>query len=217
MNRIREALGDKASHPRFIETLAVAATALWRRWSRSPCRKMIAADPRTEISEEPAAVSAGGKSGSLIRFYQAGGFAEELSLRGSDTIVLLQLMYLGFYVGALSTCRNQRHSRRCLMQSDIHGPDSDRAALIPVRTFLLCAVLSVRRGCVKVSQALATAPAARYCVGAFSVSAAASHQLRVGAGLHDAAGLLSVRSTVVILMARAPWSGKHRPSPDNSG
>jgi DNA-binding winged helix-turn-helix (wHTH) protein len=145
MNRIREALGDKASHPRFIETLA-------RRGYRfvAPVEQIalpeegLATEPGDEISEEPAAGSDGGKSGFFDQVLSGPEDLPKSSHAVVQTLfVLLQLMYLGFYVGALSNLAEIRE----LISALPHATQiftvliATAAALIPVRTFLLCAVL----------------------------------------------------------------------------
>ena len=110
LNRIREALGDTAGSPRFIETLArrgyrfvapvelivpdqAASTAVSGPTPSAPPDSSFAAQPSSDL--EP---------GSLI----SGILASPHELpRTSDTVaqtlfVLLQLMYVSFYVGALA-------------------------------------------------------------------------------------------------------------------
>jgi DNA-binding winged helix-turn-helix (wHTH) protein len=145
MNRIREALGDKASHPRFIETLA-------RRGYRfvAPVERIAlpedgsATEPTAEISKEPAAVSASGKPGFLDQVLSGPEDLPKSSHSVVQTLfVLLQLMYLGFYVGALSNLAEIRE----LIATLPHAAQiftvliATAAVLIPVRTFLICAVL----------------------------------------------------------------------------
>jgi cholera toxin transcriptional activator len=145
MNRIREALGDKASHPRFIETLA-------RRGYRfvAPVERIAltedgpAIEPTAEISKEPAAVSAIGKPGFLDQVLSGPEDLPKSSHSVVQTLfVLLQLMYLGFYVGALSNLAEIRE----LIATLPHATQiftvliATAAVLIPVRTFLICAVL----------------------------------------------------------------------------
>lgn len=145
MNRIREALGDKASHPRFIETLA-------RRGYRfvAPVERIalpeedLATELTTGISEEPAVVPVVSKPGFLDQVLSGPEDLPKSSHVVVQTLfVLLQLMYLGFYVGALGNLAEIRE----LISALPHATQiftvliATAAVLIPVRTFLLCAVL----------------------------------------------------------------------------
>ena len=127
VNRIREALGDRARNPRFIETLA-------RRGYR-----FVA--PVERIGEEAVAVAA--------PVEVVGGFlatAEDLpkgSHRTATTLfVLLQLMYVGYYVGALANLGEIEELFSALSQPAVALAVLivTAALLIPVRIFLLCAV-----------------------------------------------------------------------------
>jgi cholera toxin transcriptional activator len=143
VNRLREALGDQASNPRFVETLA-------RRGYRflAPVER-IARDEDTStgvsaISEKPPAVPAETKTGLLDR---ALADPEDLP-RSSHSVVqtlfaLLQVMYLAFYVGALANLAeiNELFSPLPFATPAFTFLVVTAALLIPVRTFLLCAVL----------------------------------------------------------------------------
>jgi cholera toxin transcriptional activator len=145
VNRIREALGDKANNPRFVETLA-------RRGYRfvAPVERIALQEdgsktgPMAEVSEEPATPRAESGAGLFGRVLAT---PEDLP-KSSHTLVqtlflLLQLMYLGFYVGALANLTEIKELMSAL------PPDTwvftvlvvTAAVLIPVRTFVLCAVL----------------------------------------------------------------------------
>jgi cholera toxin transcriptional activator len=145
MNRIREALGDKASHPRFIETLARRGYRFVAPVERiAPPEDRPATEPTAEISKEPAAVSAIGKPGFLDQVLSGPEDLPKSSHSVVQTLfVLLQLMYLGFYVGALSNLAEIRE----LIATLPHAAQiftvliATAAVLIPVRTFLICAVL----------------------------------------------------------------------------
>lgn len=144
VNRIREALGDTAGNPRFVETLA-------RRGYR-----FVA--PVERVDAAPGTADAG----SLLR--------ENLRAEGAETVdsgfgngilasvrelpeadhrlvktffLLLQGMYLAFYVGALA---NLAEIEELFAGLPAAGVVLDvlivtAAILIPVRVFLLCAVL----------------------------------------------------------------------------
>jgi cholera toxin transcriptional activator len=144
MNRIREALGDKASHPRFIETLARRGYRFVAPVERIALPEDSVAEPRAEISEAPAAVPAAAKQGFLDQVLSGPEDLPKSSHVVVQTLfVLLQLMYLGFYVGALCNLAEIRE----LISALPHPTQiftvliATAAVLIPVRTFLLCAVL----------------------------------------------------------------------------
>jgi cholera toxin transcriptional activator len=151
VNRIREALGDKASNPRFVVTLA-------RRGYR-----FVAPVERIDLSEDsPAAAS---ESAGPVVEEQAAEQAEqspesESSLRGrilatpqelpkasyrvvQTLFVLLQAMYLGFYVGALANLAEIEELFSPLPKATqaLTLMIVTAAILIPVRAFVLCAAL----------------------------------------------------------------------------
>jgi cholera toxin transcriptional activator len=136
VNRIREALGDKARNPRFIETLA-------RRGYRfvAPVQRIdgngdapVPAIPASPVEE----------AGLLDRILAS---PEELPKTSNRTVrtlfLLLQMMYLGFYVGALANLPEIEE-----LFSALGKPTEalmilivTAALLIPVRVFLISAVL----------------------------------------------------------------------------
>jgi DNA-binding winged helix-turn-helix (wHTH) protein len=145
INRIREALGDKASNARFIETLA-------RRGYRfvgpveqiAPRERDSPSVPIAEVLEAPGAVSAGAKTRLLDRVLSGPEDLPKSSHAVVQTLfLLLQLMYLGFYVGALANLAEIKE----LISALPHPAQVftvvivTAAVLIPVRAFLLCAVL----------------------------------------------------------------------------
>ncbi len=155
VNRIREALGDTAGNPRFIETLA-------RRGYRfvAPVERIASHEgPSPSMTEPPAS-----RSTSAVEPERAIAAAERASTetrprtgilatpedlpKASFAVVqtlfiLLQCMYLGFYVGALANLAEiedlfaplprAAHAMNVLIVT--------AAILIPVRAFVLCAVL----------------------------------------------------------------------------
>lgn len=126
VNRIREALGDRARNPRYIETLA-------RRGYRfvAPVER-IGMEVSIPVAAEP-------ESGFLAT-------AEDLpktSHRTARTLfVLLQLMYIGYYVGALANLGEIEELFSALSRpaEALAVLIVTAALLIPVRIFLLCAV-----------------------------------------------------------------------------
>jgi cholera toxin transcriptional activator len=131
INRLREALGDKASNPKFVETLA-------RRGYRflAPVERIgLEVDP-VVVPSEPAESS--------TRFLAA---PEDLPRSSHPTVktlfLLLQFMYLGFYIGALANLQEIEEllSSLPLAKQVFTLMVATAAVLIPVRTFLLCGVL----------------------------------------------------------------------------
>ncbi|MGA2673131.1 MAG: winged helix-turn-helix domain-containing protein [Terracidiphilus sp.] len=147
VNRIREALGDKASNARFVETLA-------RRGYR-----FVAPVERIAPGENASAPVPDSSPAMLEE--QRGGAAEaESSFRSrilatpqelpktpypvvQTLFVLLQIMYLSFYVGALANLAEIEDLFSPLPRATVvlNVLIVTAAILIPVRVFLLCAVL----------------------------------------------------------------------------
>ena len=124
VNRLREALGDKSSNPRFVETLG-------RRGYR-----FVA--PVERISEEPPAVPA-----EMSRILAAPEDLPKSSHAVVQTLfVLLQVMYLAFYIGALANLAeiDGFFSALPFSTQPFTVMVVTAALLIPVRAFLLCAV-----------------------------------------------------------------------------
>jgi cholera toxin transcriptional activator len=145
VNRIREALGDMASSPRFIETLA-------RRGYRfvAPV-EVIGGNPALPAaSEQPMVVSteaesaAESQSSGRSRILASAEELPKVSYPVVQTLfVLLQLMYLGFYVGALANLAEIEDllsilPRAMLMLSVMIVT---AAILIPLRAFVLTGVI----------------------------------------------------------------------------
>jgi cholera toxin transcriptional activator len=135
VNRLREALGDKASNPRFVETLA-------RRGYR-----FVA--PVERIGEGSAAVAVGEIVAVPAKGFLGGVLAAPEDLPKSShavvqtLFVLLQVMYLGFYVGALANLAeiNELFAPLSFAAQAFGVLVVTAVLMIPVRTFLLCAVL----------------------------------------------------------------------------
>jgi cholera toxin transcriptional activator len=140
VNRIREALGDAASNPRFVETLA-------RRGYRfvapvEPIPVELEFDPHPDPQPPSTRLDAEPELGNGI-------LASPHDLpRTSPAVVqvlflLLQLMYLGFYVGALTNLPEIEELLSTLPRSTfiVYGIIGTAAVLIPVRTFVFCAAL----------------------------------------------------------------------------
>jgi cholera toxin transcriptional activator len=158
VNRIREALGDTAGNPRFIETLArrgyrFVAPVERIGPSENPAPSLAdfpsSSFPSPELIEQseatpekPATPSA--QTRFLDRVLASPQDLPKASYGLVQTLfVLLQCMYLGFYVGALanlaeiedlfSPLPKATHALNVLIVT--------AAILIPVRAFVLCAVL----------------------------------------------------------------------------
>jgi DNA-binding winged helix-turn-helix (wHTH) protein len=141
INRLREALGDKASSPRFVETLA-------RRGYRfvAPVERIGGATGASLASEPPAVPGtlAETKAALLDRM-----LATEEDLPKSSPVVvqtlfvLLQVMYVGFYVGALANLSeiNELLSPLAYATEAFAIMLVTATLLIPVRVYLLSAVL----------------------------------------------------------------------------
>ena len=154
VNRIREALGDTASNPRFIVTLA-------RRGYRfvAPVERIaLSEDPSPPVSESPPSVST--EQTAVPREQTAVPTLHETKLRGrilaspqelpkasyrvvQTLFVLLQFMYMGFYVGALANLAEIEDLFSPLPRATqaLTVLIVTAAILIPVRAFVLCAVL----------------------------------------------------------------------------
>jgi DNA-binding winged helix-turn-helix (wHTH) protein len=136
VNRIREALGDTAGNPRFIETLA-------RRGYRfiAPVEVIAEASapdsPPAVALDEPAAAPA----------FRILSTPEELPAAPHTVVktlfLLLQLMYLAFYVGALANLAEIQDLFTPLpwASAAFDAVIVTAGILIPVRAFMLCAVL----------------------------------------------------------------------------
>ena len=151
VNRIREALGDTAASPRFVETLARRGYRFVAPVERIAANGLASAVQQTTIaapSATPTAEPAHASPQPALK-PRRGILATEADLpKASHGVVqslfiLFQLMYLGFYVGALANLTEIRD----LLSPLPHAAFIFRlliataAVLIPVRAFVLCAVL----------------------------------------------------------------------------
>ena len=141
INRLREALGDKASSPRYVETLA-------RRGYRflGPVERVVTspAAPAVEEVGESREVLEEAKVGFFDGFLATSQDLPKSSHGVVQTLfVLLQLMYLGFYVGALANLAeiNELLSPLTFAARAYVALIVTAAVLIPLRTFLVCAAL----------------------------------------------------------------------------
>ena len=147
INRIREALGDTASRPRFVETLA-------RRGYRfvAPVERIaLSENSLSPVSESPSSASteqtATPTEPETKRRGRILASPEELPKISYPVaqalFVLLQLMYVGFYVGALANLAEIEDLFSALPKATLAVIVLivTAAILIPVRAFLLSAVL----------------------------------------------------------------------------
>jgi cholera toxin transcriptional activator len=134
VNRIREALGDTASSPRFVETLA-------RRGYRfvAPVERVGAA---AEVAEGIAASLPEDSFGSGILASRR-ELPEASHAVVRTLFLLLQAMYLSFYLGALANLPEIQQLVAVLPRADsvFIVLIVTAAVLIPVRAFVLCMVL----------------------------------------------------------------------------
>ena len=136
VNRLREALGDKASNPRFVETLA-------RRGYRfvAPVER-IGSGGVAEVAVASGSTDA--KAGLFERVLAAPEDLPKSSHAVVQTLfVLLQVMYVGFYVGALANLAeiNELLSPLAYASEAFAVMVVTATLLIPVRVYLVCAVL----------------------------------------------------------------------------
>lgn len=145
VNRIREALGDTASNPRFVETLA-------RRGYRfvAPVERIDTSEDRPpEVAEAEApmsqtAVATEPESEPRTRILASPGELPKISYPVAQTLfVLMQLMYVGFYVGALANLAEIEDLFSALSRPTLVLTVMIVTAgiLIPVRAFVISAVL----------------------------------------------------------------------------
>jgi DNA-binding winged helix-turn-helix (wHTH) protein len=154
VNRIREAIGDTASSPRFVETLArrgyrfvapVERIAL----SGIPSPPLSSSPSSVEMNQtaplqEQAAVLPEPQTGLRSRILAS---PEELPKASYPVVqtcfVLLQFMYLGFYVGALANLAEIEELFSPLPKATLalNVLIVTAAILIPLRLFVLSATL----------------------------------------------------------------------------
>ncbi len=147
INRIREALGDTAASPRFLETLA-------RRGYRfiAPVERSVSGENQSlSVTEAPARLPAEDQpsSGSpssrpRVQILATPEDLPKVPYRVAQTLfILFQLMYLGFYVGALANLAEIEDLFSPLPNAGVvyRVLIVTAAILIPVRAFVLCATL----------------------------------------------------------------------------
>jgi cholera toxin transcriptional activator len=150
VNRVREALGDTANSPRFIETLARRGYRFVAPVERIPAKEEM---PTPQAPQVPAEVSVVTASPSAVPPSDTRlGFPilaspDELPDTPYPVVqmlfVLFQLMYLAFYVGALANLTEIQDLLSPLPKSELIFTSLivTAAILIPVRAFILSATL----------------------------------------------------------------------------
>ena len=142
VNRIREALGDTANSPRFVETLA-------RRGYRFVAPVEAIGDnvmPNSGFAPPPESSSAPLES-QFVGNRKILASPEELPKTPHTVVqllfILMQLMYVGFYVGALINLAEIEELLSPLASATLvfDALIGTAVILIPVRAFVLCAVL----------------------------------------------------------------------------
>jgi cholera toxin transcriptional activator len=136
VNRLREALGDTASNPRFVETLARKGYRFVAPVERVIAgEELVASGAGVESAAEPEAIFGGGILASV----------EELPKTSHGVVlglfVALQLMYMGFYIGALANLAEIQELFAPLPRATeiFVAMIVTAAILIPVRAFVLSA------------------------------------------------------------------------------
>ena len=142
VNRIREALGDTASSPRFVETLA-------RRGYRfvAPVERIEFSENPSEAEREPASPETQAARPDAVPKGRILATPQELPKVSHPVVqnlfALFQLMYLAFYVGALANLAEIEDLFSPLPQATLalNLLIVTAAIMIPVRAFVLCATL----------------------------------------------------------------------------
>jgi DNA-binding winged helix-turn-helix (wHTH) protein len=103
INRIREALGDTANNPRFIETLARRGYRFVAPVERIPLNEDLSPIPSEQSATAQAAIPVDPESNPRFRILATPQELPKASYPVVQTLfILLQCMYLGFYIGALA-------------------------------------------------------------------------------------------------------------------
>jgi cholera toxin transcriptional activator len=152
VNRIREALGDSAGNSRFVQTLARRGYRFVAPVERIPgngnpalpaAESLLERTPGSQAAEVTAtpAEPEVGPFGRILASHQ--DLPKTPYLIVQALFLLMQLMYLGFYVGALANLLEIENLLSPLPKATrvITVLIVTAALMIPVRAFVLCAVL----------------------------------------------------------------------------
>lgn len=221
VNRLRDALGDKASNPRFVETLARRGYRFLAPVERIALDEEVSTvTAAVQVSEASPVVPAETNLGFLDRVLAAPEDLPKSSQSVVQTLfVLLQVMYLGFYVGALANLAEI---------SELLSPLSSATQvfivmivtavlLIPARTFLICAVLFHAPGMRE--KFLKIWPFLLLLDGLWSLAPfLLLHHINYGLALACMTLLVYspfAQRSLILMGARAGWSTKSRPPFDD--
>ena len=211
VNRIREVLGDSATSPRFVETLA-------RRGYRFVASvQRIAPDAVPQTSKQT--LQPAGGDGDFVNpknkaatgsFPRPQNCPKLLHNVVRALFLILQLMYLGFYVGALANLAEIEDLLSPLRAATaiFYLLIGTASVLIAVRAYLISAIAlraTGMRG--KVPDDVALSAHCRCALGALAAAAAAPHQHRPGARVHGASRLLALCAAIVDSDGRSPQEG----------
>jgi cholera toxin transcriptional activator len=147
VNRVREALGDTAGSPRFIETLARRGYRFVAPVERIVTREkstLPAANSDDHISQEASAAPADSATRLRNRILATPQELPKVAYPVVQTLFsLFQLMYLGFYIGALANLAEIEDLFSSLPNANVtlNVLIVTAGILIPVRAFVLCAAL----------------------------------------------------------------------------
>ena len=146
VNRIREALGDTAGNPRFVETLARRGYRFVAPVERIVLNEEPAPAPESELfdSTEQTPVEGQPEPEFLSGILSSPEDLPKTSYPVVRTLfVLLQLMYLSFYVGALANLAEIEDLVSALSKSTqiLTVLIVTAAIMIPVRAFVLSMIL----------------------------------------------------------------------------
>lgn len=147
VNRIREALGDSAGNSRFVQTLArrgyrFVAPVERIQAGENPSNPAATTTPRTEKDRpSPPKEPEGKLFGRILASPQELPKASYWVVQ--SLFILMQLMYLGFYIGALANLVEIGDLLSPLPRATLALTILivSAAILIPARAFVLCAVL----------------------------------------------------------------------------
>jgi DNA-binding winged helix-turn-helix (wHTH) protein len=146
VNRIREALGDTAGNPRFVETLARRGYRFVAPVERITLNEEPAPAPESEFSDssEQTPGVAEPETNFLSSILSSPEDLPKTSYSVVRTLfILLQLMYLSFYVGALANLAEIEDLVSALSKSTqiLIVLIVTAAIMIPVRAFVLSMIL----------------------------------------------------------------------------
>ncbi len=147
VNRIREALGDIAGNPRFIETLARRGyrfLAPVERFDSGDASQPARWDSKAPVPHGQAPTASQTEPPPGARILSRPEDLPKMSFPVVQSLfVLFQLMYLGFYIGALANLAEIQDLLSPLPAAALvfRAVFITAAILIPARAFVLCAAL----------------------------------------------------------------------------